>query len=307
LSLISTILNKSSKAHIAVLITNLFFAINYSFVKIISPSQVGPYALNLCRASGSILLFWILWLFAKNKIAIRRQDMGRLVLCGLFGIAINQTLFIKGLTMTTAIHASLLTLCTPIMITLLGFWILKEGVSVLKIAGLLLGVIGSVWLIAGRQSTGQPKNYLIGDILIILNGISYAIYFILVKPLMKKYTSLQVMRWVFTFGFIMMLPIGWMQFSEINWTGLTLTHIGILLFVVFAGTFLAYVFNVYGIGVLGPGVTSAYIYIQLVFAVAIAVIFLDERLTLQKAIAGTIILMGVYLVSMKKRNTDATD
>ena len=295
MSLIFIILNKNSKAHIAVLITNLFFAVNYSFVKIISPSHVGPYALNLCRASGSLLLFWTLWLFAKNKIAIRKQDMGRLALCGLFGITINQTLFIKGLTMTTAIHASLLTLCTPIMITILGFWILKEGISTLKIAGLLLGVIGSVWLIAGRQSTGQPKNYLLGDIFIILNGISYAIYFILVKPLMKRYTSLQVMRWVFTFGFILMLPFGWMQFNEINWSGLTPAHTGVLLFVVFAGTFLAYVFNAYGIGVLGPGITSAYIYIQLVFAVAIAVLFFNERLTLQKIIAGTIILTGVYL------------
>ncbi len=233
--------------------------------------------------------------------------MGRLALCGLFGIAINQMLFIKGLTMTTAIHASLLTLCTPIVITILGFWILKEGLSIVKIAGLLLGVIGSVWLIAGKQSTSQPKDYLLGDIFIILNGISYAIYFILVKPLMEKYTPLQVVRWVFTFGFIMMLPVGWIQFGEVNWSQFSITHTGVLLFVVFAGTFLAYVFNVYGISVLGPGVTSAYIYIQLVFAVAIAVLFFNEQLTFQKIIAGIMILGGVYLVSMKKRNTDDTD
>ncbi|MEI9806456.1 MAG: DMT family transporter [Bacteroidota bacterium] len=300
-------MNTNIKAHIAVLTTNLFFAVNYSFVKFISPSPLGPYALNLLRGGGSLLLFWSLWLFAKNKVAIRKQDMGRLALCGLFGIAINQMLFIKGLTMTTAIHASLLTLCTPIVITILGFWILKEGLSIVKIAGLLLGVIGSVWLIAGKQSTSQPKDYLLGDIFIILNGISYAIYFILVKPLMEKYTPLQVVRWVFTFGFIMMLPVGWIQFGEVNWSQFSITHTGVLLFVVFAGTFLAYVFNVYGISVLGPGVTSAYIYIQLVFAVAIAVLFFNEQLTFQKIIAGIMILGGVYLVSMKKRNTDDTD
>jgi drug/metabolite transporter (DMT)-like permease len=226
--------------------------------------------------------------------------MGRLALCGLFGIAINQMLFIKGLTMTTAIHASLLTLCTPILITVLGFWILKERINILKIAGLLLGVIGSVWLIAGKQNTGQPKDYLLGDIFIILNGISYAIYFILVRPLMEKYTPLQVTRWVFTFGFLLMLPVGWMQFSEINWSLLTYTHTGVLFFVVIAGTFLAYVFNVYGIRVLGPGVTSAYIYIQLVFAVAIAVLFFNEQLTFQKILAGCMILAGVFLVSRKK-------
>jgi drug/metabolite transporter (DMT)-like permease len=222
------------------------------------------------------------------------------MLCGLFGVAINQMLFIKGLTMTTAIHASLLMLCSPILITLLALWILKERITFLKIAGLVLGIIGSVLLITGRQSTSQPKDYLRGDILIVLNGISYAFYFILVRPLMDRYTPLQVIRWVFTFGFIMMLPVGWIQIGEIQWQQFNFTYSGVLLFVVLAGTFLAYVFNAYGIRVLGPGVTSAYIYIQLVFAVAIAVLFFNEQLTWSKILAGLMILGGVFLVSFKK-------
>lgn len=222
------------------------------------------------------------------------------MLCGLLGVAINQMLFIKGLTMTTAIHASLLMLCSPILITLLAFWMLKERITIIKIAGLALGIFGSVLLITGRQSASQPKDYLIGDMFIILNGISYAFYFVLVKPLMERYTPLQVVRWVFTFGFIMMLPVGWLQFGEIQWQQFTFSHTGILFFVVIAGTFLAYLFNAFSIRVLGPGVTSAYIYIQLVFAVSIAVLFFNEQLTLQKIAAGIMILGGVFLVSFKK-------
>ena len=292
----------SIQAHIAVLLTNLFFAINYSLVKYISPSLIGPYALNLLRVGGSLILFWTLWLFAKNKIRLNRKDTGRLILCGLLGVAINQMLFIKGLTMTTAIHASLLMLCSPILITLLALWILKERITGLKIAGLLLGILGSDLLIAGKQTTAQPKDYLTGDIFIVLNGISYAFYFVLVKPLMERYTPLQVVRWVFTFGFIMMLPVGWVQFGEIQWQQFDLAAAWVLAFVVIAGTFLAYVFNAYGIRVLGPGITSAYIYVQLVFAVTIAVLFFNEQLTLQKAIAGALILGGVYLVSLKKKH-----
>ncbi|MFI5130799.1 MAG: DMT family transporter [Chitinophagales bacterium] len=294
-------LKSSVQAHIAVLLTNLFFAINYSLVKYISPSLVGPYALNLLRVGGSLILFWILWLFAKNKIRLNKKDTGRLILCGLLGVAINQMLFIKGLTMSTAIHASLLMLCSPILITLLALWILRERITVLKIAGLMLGIAGSVLLIAGKQSSSQPKDYLTGDILIVLNGISYAFYFVLVKPLMEKYTPLQVVRWVFTFGFIMMLPVGWMQFGEIQWQQFNYTSAAVLIFVVVAGTFLAYVFNAYGIRVLGPGTTSAYIYIQLVFAVAIAVLFFNEQLTILKICAGLMILGGVFLVSLRKK------
>lgn len=254
----------------------------------------------MVRVGGSLILFWTLWLFAKNKVALKKQDVGRLILCGLLGVAVNQMLFIKGLTMTTAIHASLLMLCSPILITILAFWILKEQVTLLKIAGLIFGVLGSAWLIAGKQGAGQPENYLLGDLFIILNGISYAFYFILVKPLMERYTALQVVRWAFTFGFLMMLPLGLPQFSEVAWPQFTWADTGALVFVVVAGTFLAYVFNAYGIRVLGPGVTSAYIYIQLVFAVSIAAIFFNEQLTLQKIIAGIMILGGVYLVSLKK-------
>ena len=246
------------------------------------------------------MLFWTFWLFAKNRIAVTKKDMGRLILCALLGVVINQTFFIKGLTMTTAIHASLLMLCSPILITLLAAWVLKEKFTMVNLAGLALGVTGSILLIAGRQNDNQPKDYLRGDILIILNGISYAFYFVLVRPLMDKYTPLQVIRWVFTFGFIMMLPIGWLQFGEILWQQFNVASIGVLIFIIFAGTFLAYLFNAYGIRVLGPGVTSAYIYVQLVFAVAIAVLFFNEQLNFQKIIAGIMILAGVFLVTLKK-------
>lgn len=289
------------KAHIAVLLTNLFFAINYSFVKYISPALVGPYALNLLRVGGSLLLFWTFWLLAHNRPVMQRRDISRFILCSALGVTINQMLFIKGLTMTSAIHASLLMLCSPILITLLAFWILKERITLINITGLFLGITGSAWLIIGRQSAGQPEDYLKGDIFIILNAISYAFYFVLVRPLMERYTAIEVIRWVFTFGFIMMLPIGWSQFGEIKWQQFKPDSTMILLFVILAGTFLAYVFNAYGIRVLGPGITSAYIYIQLIFAVAIAVLFFSEQLTLQKTFAGLMILGGVYLVSKKKR------
>jgi len=290
---------KSTKAHIAVLLTNLFFAGNYSLVKIVSPIPVKPFGLNLLRVAGSLLLFWILWMFSKNKLGIERRDVPRFVLCGFFGVALNQMLFIKGLTMTSAVHASLLSLVTPILITILAFWFLKEKFTAYKISGLIFGIGGSVFLILGKQHANSPEEYLIGDLLIIINAISYALYFILVKPLMEKYTPLQVVRWVFTFGFIMMLPFGWEQLMEIDWSVITATDYASLIFIVFAGTFLAYLFNAFGIQILGTATTGSYIYAQPVFAVLIAVLFFDEDFTLQKLIAGSLIILGVFLVGKK--------
>jgi drug/metabolite transporter (DMT)-like permease len=300
-------LSQKTKAHLAVLTTNLFFACNYSMVKFISPSLIKPYALNLVRVGVSVLLFWLVWLLGKTMKAGMKTEPGimkkhwfRFLLCSITGVAINQMLFIKGLTLTSTIHVSLLILCTPLMITIFAFWILKEKVTAPKIIGLASGIGGSVLLILAKESAAHAENYLLGDLLIIINAISYAFYFILVKPLMQVYHPVHVIRWVFTIGLIMMLPFSWVQFTEINWQEFELPHLASLGFIVIAATFLAYYFNVYGISFLGAGVAGSYIYTQPVFAVIIAIIFLNEPLNLQKIIAGILIFFGVFLVSRKK-------
>lgn len=236
----------------------------------------------------------------KTAAGIQQKHIGRFFLCGVTGVAINQTLFIKGLTMTSTIHASLLMLCTPLLITLFAFWVLKEKVTLMKATGLALGIGGSILLILTKENAANIESNWLGDLLIVSNAISYAIYFILVKPLMKEYTSIHVIRWVFTFGLLMILPFGWKQFAEIEWQQFSRSQFGALSFIVIGATFLAYYFNAYGIQHLGPGMTGSYIYTQPVFAVIIATVFLHEAFTTEKIIAGFMIFAGVFLVSFKK-------
>ncbi len=239
-------------------------------------------------------------MLGKSKAGIQKKHWFRFFLCGLTGVAINQMLFIKGLTMTSAIHASLLILCTPLLITIFAFWMLKEKITIAKALGLALGIGGSVLLIMAKENTSQSENYFLGDILIIINAISYAVYFILVKPLMNIYHPIHIIRWVFTFGFIMIVPFSWTQFTDVQWQQFEWPHIGALIYIVIAGTFLAYYFNVYGIQHLGAGVTGSYIYTQPVFAAIIAAFVLHEPLTVQKIFSGVMIFAGVFLVSLKK-------
>lgn len=283
----------------AVLCTNLFFGANYSLVKSISPSMMGPFAINLLRVVLSLVLFWTMWLAGKTSAGIQKKDIGRFVLCALTGVAINQLLFIKGLTMTTTVHASLLMLVTPLLVTLFALWVLKESFSVFKGLGLFLGVTGAVFLIMQKETGPQAPDYLLGDVLILVNAISYSIYFILVKPLMKTYSPFHVIRWVFTIGFFMILPFGWTETAAIDWPAWEWIHYLYLAIIIVAGTFLAYIFNAYGIQHLGAGTTGSYIYTQPVFAVAIAAFLVNETLTWQKIFAAILIFCGVYLVSKK--------
>jgi len=206
-------------------------------------------------------------------------------------------LFIKGLSLTFSIHASLLMLTTPILITFIAAWLLREKLTRNKIIGLLVGVIGASILVLSRGNSGEGQDVLLGDIMVILNAISYTFYFILVRPLMKDYHPVMVIRVVFSIGLLLMLPVCWNEFSQIPWGSYTWMDWCILGLIVIGGTFLAYLFNVYGIKQVGASVAGSYIYAQPVFAAAIAMFVLGEELTIQKILAAMCIFAGVYLAN----------
>lgn len=297
-------MNQNAKAHLGLLGTNLFFAINYSAIKYFTSNHyAGPFGLNLIRIGVSLILFWILFLFNPSKIALQKKEIVSFIICALAAIGLNQMLFIKGLSYTFSIHASLLTLITPIMITIIAAGILKEKLTGGKIIGLLLGVCGAVLLIATREVSAPGDDVLLGDFLVILSAMAYTFYFILVKPLMKKYSAIHVMRWVFTFGFFMILPLCFKEFTQITWQVFTLKDWLLLFLITVPGTFLAYIFNAYGIKKLSASIAGAYIYSQPVFAVVTAMIFLKEQLTLYKVIAAILIFGGVFLSNRKVKNS----
>ncbi|HOZ78165.1 MAG TPA: DMT family transporter [Ferruginibacter sp.] len=296
-------MNKKLTAHLGLLGTNLFFAINLSAVKYLTSNNfMQPFGMNVIRVGVSVLLFWLLFLIYPSKEKIDRGDTGRFLLCALTGIAINQMLFLKGLSLTYSIHAVLLMLTTPILITIIAAWILKERLNIYKIAGLALGVSGAVVLITARQGSGSGENVLLGDLLVLINAVSYTFYFILVKPLMLKYNPVQVIRLVFTYGLLMVLPFGWNEFVAIEWNSFGATEYTCIGLITIGGTFLAYLFNVYGIKVLGASVAGAYIYIQPVFATIIAMIFLKEQLETYKLLAAALIFTGVFLCNKTREN-----
>jgi drug/metabolite transporter (DMT)-like permease len=295
-------LSSTLKAHLGLLGTNLFFATNYSAIKYFtSHHYAGPLGINIIRVGVSLVLFWILFLFKKPEKRIEKKDFPTLILCTLTAIALNQLLFIQGLSFPFPIHAALLTLITPILITIIAARILHERITIAKISGLLLGAWGAVLLVSQREVIAPGENVVLGDILVILSAVAYTFYFILVKPLMNKYSAVQVIRWIFTIGFIMTLPFCFTEFSQITWDVFTFKDWFFLFMIVVPGTFLAYVFNVYGIQKLSASKAGAYIYSQPVFAVIIAVLFLKEYLSFYKITAAVLIFAGVFL-SNKKQN-----
>ena len=203
--------------HLALLLVNLIYGANYTIAKIALPQYVKPFAFILIRVGSAVLFYFtLLLLFFREKIHWKHVPM--LILCGIFGVAINQICFFVGLSQTTEINAALLMITTPILVLAFGVFAKRETLHPFKIAGIFLGALGALVLLKGK---GSPFSFnsttLKGDIFIFINAASYSVYLVLVKSLMKTYKPITVISWVFLFGSIPVLFMGWTQFTEIDW------------------------------------------------------------------------------------------
>ena len=297
-------MSKLIKAHIFILMANLIYAGNYSIAKTVMPEFIQAFAFIFIRVTVALTIFYIVsQFFIREKV--EKRDIGRLALCGLFGVACNQLLFFKGLDLTFPINAALIMVTTPILVLVLSAIFLKEKINALKILGVILGISGVLLIILQRgEKVSFGSNSALGDLFIFLNATSYGLYLVLVKPLMSKYHPITIMKWIFFFGAFVVIPVGFNQFQAISWHTFTQgAWIG-LGYVVLGTTILAYLFNAFGLKTVNPSVVSIYIYLQPLTAGLIAFLFGFGVFSWVHMIAAVLIFSGVYLVSKKYHSMD---
>lgn len=286
------------KAHLALLGANLFYGAGFTVAKTVMPRLIEPFGFILIRVGVVTLLFWLTAFGGSRfRTKIERKDWRILVVGGLFGVALNQMLFFYGLNLTMPIHASLIMMSTPLLITIIAAVVLKARLSWEKGAGLALGVGGAVLLMTAGKELKTIPTAVQGDAAVLLNAASYAIYLVIIKPLMSRYRPVIVIRWVFLFGLLFVLPFGWGQFQSIDWRLFTTADYAAVAFIVICCTFFTYLWNIYALRVLSPATAGAYIYLQPLFAAIISVLWLSEGVTLTKVLAALLIFSGVYLVN----------
>jgi drug/metabolite transporter (DMT)-like permease len=290
--------NSIVKAHLALLGANLFYGAGFTVAKTVMPRLIQPFGFILIRVAVVTLLFW-LTAFGGSAYhtTIQKKDWLILILGGLFGVALNQMLFFYGLNLTMPIHASLIMMSTPLLITIIAAIVLKAGLSWEKGLGLLLGISGAALLMTAGKELRSTPTALRGDLAVLMNAASYAVYLVIIKPLMNRYRPVIVVRWVFLFGFFMVLPFGWQEFNAIEWNLFQPTDYAAVAFIVVCCTFFTYLWNIYALRVLSPSTAGAYIYLQPLFAAIISVVWLNESISIVKLAAAALIFSGVYLVN----------
>lgn len=275
----------------------LIYGASYTIAKDVMPEFVKPYGFIMLRSSGALVLFWLASFFVKKE-KIELSDFGYIFLAALFGAALNMLTFFKGLSLTTPINASVIMVMVPIIVFALSILFLKERLVKHRVVGAIVGLFGAIVLITyGKSSADNAPNIFMGNIYVFMNATLYAFYLIVVKKLIHKYNPLSFVKWIYFFGFLIVIPFGYHEFFEIEFSALPTNIIYKILFVVVCTTFLTYLFNLLALTKLKPTTVSAFVYLQPVVASVFALAMKSDSISSVKIIASVFIFIGVYLVS----------
>ena len=264
-------MNKRILALLAATLATSIFGFNHTIAKELMPDVLSPNALLYCRVLGAAICFWIVSLFLKNQ-KVEIKDFKVIIICAIFGMGLNMITALNGLYNSTPINSSIITTLAPIFIFLISVIMLKEKISKRKYAGVMIGFIGTLALILlNEKSFANAPNIKLGNFYLFINSISYALYFVLVKPLTEKYNMITIMKWLFLFSIIINMPFGLIEFTEIEWSKIGNTSLIKILYVVFCTTFLVYLLNLFALKNLKATTVGMFIYLQPVIGILFAI------------------------------------
>lgn len=293
----SKFLSRSYTPHLALFLVQLMFGMAPVLGKF-ALQTFSPYSIVGFRVGGAAVAFYFLQRFGGTLALERTKDYFQFAIFALVGIVLNQLLFFKGLSLTTAVNTSLIAVTIPVFTIFIGYLLGKDTLTWLKTLGLVVAGTGVVILVDPTKASFSSDTTL-GDICIILNSLAWAFYIVVSKDLLLRYGVLKAMAWLFIFASIINVPFGFYFLPE------NVTEVGIIpwLFVlglVLFPTIIAYYSNAWALARVEPSIVSVYVYLQPLIGFIFAVIFLGEKLSLRVIIAALLVFSGVFLVTRKR-------
>ena len=291
--------NNELKGHGAMLGAEVMWGVMAPVSKIVLASAVTPLLMTNFRVLGAACLFWIASLFIKQE-HVKHHDLLLLFFASLLGIIFNQGLFMFGLSLTSPINASIITTSSPIITMIIAALFLHEPVTKSKLLGVFLGAIGAFILIVSGQHGASQAGNMWGDILCLLAQLSFSLYLVFYKGLTSRYSSITLMKWMFTYSSICLIPFSYNEIMAADWGALSREVLWGLILIVFCATFISYLLIPVGQRYLRPTLTSMYNYVQPIVASVVAVCWGMDSFNLLKIIAVVFVFTGVFFVTKSR-------
>ncbi|WP_018691782.1 DMT family transporter [Algicola sagamiensis] len=281
--------------HLSLILVQLGFASLHVEGKwVMGPDfQVTPFALAMMRIGGAALIFIPLHLMLKTPKVSSWKEVRLLFILSILGIVNNQALYLAGLNITSAISATLLIALIPVFTVMILFATGKMKLSIQHLGGVMVALLGIGILIG----FALPQ---LGDTLVLLNAISFALYVIYSKDLLERLGALTVMAWVFGIGTIIFLPFGISPLVQEapHWsTGAW----WLVVYIVLVPSVLVYMLNGWALKRASADQVTTYIFLQPLGVVLLSWLQFDMVPTTQAMIAAVVVVVGVSMVLTAKR------
>ena len=289
------------QAHICMLVAEITWGLMAPVGKDAMTHGISGMDMVVFRTVGGAFCFWLTSLLTGNHEHVTRRDKMLFVVAAILAIVTNQCCYIIGLSLTSPINASIVTTSMPIFTLCIGLLFHTERLTWRKVLGLSLGISGALALImnsAGGQGIGNGN--ILGDLLCLTAQVSFAFYLALCGRLISRYNTITCMKWMFLFAALITLPIGTPSLMQLPWTEIAPKHWTESAFVVFGGTFFAYIMMMKGQKVLTPTQVSVYNYVQPIVSTMLSMAWGIATLGWMQGVAIALVFAGVQLVARKK-------
>lgn len=289
---------KLAKGHMAILLANVIFGLGVPVTKALLDDWVTPMGYMASRCVGATILFWIVACFMPKE-HVERKDLITIMLGGLLGFFISQTLTAEALKYTTPVYFSLVAALTPVATMLLAALFIKEKITGIKTLGVILGISGALLMLFMSWSGGTGSNDLLGISFAVLSVLTWAVYLIITRKVSEKYSSVTQMKYVFLVSTIVTVPIALLTepaqplySAAWQWSG-----VAEMAFIVLFATGLGYFLIPYAMKFLRATTVSVYTNIQPVVASLVAIAVQQDVFTWDKPVAAVLVLLGAYIVT----------
>ncbi len=265
----------------------------------IGVEQMPPFIFIFIRTLIAAIILLILFFLKREKL--RRYDLPKLLLLGVFGSGLNALFFSLGILRISAGEASAIFATVPIVNSLAATIILRERPTAIRVMGTLIGFLGSLVVAVGPMiySGGLVKGDLLGDLLIMGAVFSWVVYIIGSKELLHKYSPLALSTTSFVAGALMLFPLALFELNSYpDWyTKVTYDGINSILYgsiCTFVIAFLLYQWGLKRTSAFAGGIVT---YLNPVITTIVAVPILSEKPTPIFLIGTSMILAGVFLAT----------
>ncbi len=259
---------------------------------------IEPFTFAFYRFLISSVLLLLLVKIQNPKPAVEKKDYWKIISLGLLIIPFNQTLYLYGQKFTAAGHAALLFATVPIWIFLNAIIILKEKLVWRRMIGIVVAMIGVLTIMfSGAVEFG--KEYLWGDLMILIAVIAWAYYTVIGKPLVQKYGAIRVTTYALVSGSLVYFPFGLYMALKFDYSQVTLGGWGSVFYMAVMTSVVVYVLWYWVLKYMDASRIAVFHNLQPVIASAVAFLWLNEPVGWPFVIGGLIALGGVIIAEIK--------